>query len=269
MRVRASLMAINNSYEGDTMTVVLVHGVPETAAVWDLLVEELGNRGETDVRRLSPPGFGAAVSAGFSATMPGYRDWLAAELESIGRPVDLVGHDWGGGHVLNIAMTRPDLIRTWVSDVPGLFDPEYVWHDLAQQWQTPDVGEEAVAAIVGMPLEARAEFLTGAGMDAQVAGRVAEGIDDVMGQSILMLYRSAAQPAAARAGENLAAAAARPGLALLPTDDSFVGTDEQRRRASARAGARVEVLDGLGHWWMTQDPAGTAGLLVDFWTANR
>jgi hypothetical protein len=115
----------------------------------------------------------------------------------------------------------------------------------------------------------RADFLTGAGMAAAVASRVSEGIDDVMGQSILTLYRSAAQPVAATAGQNLEAAAARPGLALLPTEDHFVGTDEQKRRAAARSGARVEVLDGLGHWWMPEDPATPARLLVDFWKVNR
>jgi pimeloyl-ACP methyl ester carboxylesterase len=201
--------------------------------------------------------------------MHDYRDWLVAELEAVGEPVDLVGHDWGGGHVLNVAMTRPDLIRTWVSDVPGIFDPDYVWHDLAQQWQTPDVGETAVAEFAGMPLSARAEFLTAAGMDADVASRVAEGIDEAMGRCILELYRSAAQPAVARAGAQLDAASARPGLALLPSEDPFVGTAEQRHRAGARAGARVVELDGLGHWWMTQDPSGTARLLIEFWTANR
>jgi pimeloyl-ACP methyl ester carboxylesterase len=251
------------------MTVVLVHGVPETAAVWDLLVEALGSQGETDVVRLSPPGFGAPVPPGFGATMGDYRDWLVAELESIGEPVDLVGHDWGGGHVLNVAMTRPDLIRTWVSDIPGVFDPDYVWHDLAQQWQTPDVGEAAVAEFAGMSASARTEFLTAAGMDATVAARVATGIDDVMGECILTLYRSAAQPAAAHAGERLEDASARPGLALLPTEDRFVGTAEQCRRAGERTGARVVELGGLGHWWMTQDPSGTARLLVEFWTASR
>ncbi|HEV7423112.1 MAG TPA: alpha/beta hydrolase [Mycobacterium sp.] len=251
------------------MTVVLVHGVPETAAVWDLLVERLANLGVTDVRRLSPPGFGSPVPAGFAATMDDYSAWLAAELESIGEPVDLVGHDWGGGHALNIAMTRPDLIRTWVSDVPGVFDPDYVWHDLAQQWQTPGVGETAVAELAALPLADRAGILAGGGMDAGVANRVAHGIDDAMGRCILALYRSAAQPAVARAGERLETASARPGLALLPTEDGFVGSDEQRRRAGARAGARVVTLDGLGHWWMTQDPSGTARLLVEFWETNR
>jgi pimeloyl-ACP methyl ester carboxylesterase len=251
------------------MTVVLVHGVPETAAVWDLLVDQLTELGESDVRRLSPPGFGAPVPDGFSATMDGYRDWLAAELESIGQPIDVVGHDWGGGHVLNVVMARPELVRTWVSDVPGVFDPDYVWHDLAQQWQTPDVGETAVAEFASMAVADRADFLAGAGMAADIATRVSPGIGEVMGRSILTLYRSAAQPAVANAGEHLEAVAARPGLALLPTEDDFVGTEEQKRRAAARSGARIEVLDGLGHWWMTQDPAGAAHVLVDFWKANR
>lgn len=251
------------------MTVVLVHGVPETAAVWDLLVDQMTELGETDVRRLSPPGFGTPVPDGFAATMSGYRDWLAAELESIDKPIDVVGHDWGGGHVLNVVMARPELVRTWVSDIPGVFDPEYVWHDLAQQWQTPDVGETAVAEFVAMTVADRAEFLTGAGMAADIASRVSPGIDEVMGRSILTLYRSAAQPVVAKAGESLDAAAATSGLALLPTEDHFVGTDEQKRRAAARSGARVEVLDGLGHWWMTQDPAGSAQVLVDFWRSHR
>ena len=251
------------------MTVVLVHGVPENAAVWDLLVDELTALGESDVRRLSPPGFGAPVPDGFAATMDGYREWLTVELESVDGPVDLVGHDWGGGHVLNVVMARPDLVRTWVSDVPGVLDAEYVWHDLAQAWQTPEVGEAAVADFTSMSDADRAAFLVGSGMSADIADKVSPGIDEAMGRSILTLYRSAAQPAAATAGRNLEAAAARPGLALLPSEDHFVGTDEQRRRAAARAGARVEVLQGLGHWWMTQDPAVAARVLVDFWTANR
>lgn len=251
------------------MTVVLVHGVPETAAVWDLLVDELGQLGVSDLKRLSPPGFGAPVPDGFMATMGGYRDWLVGELEKIAAPVDLLGHDWGGGHVLNVAMTRPDLIGTWVSDVPGIFDAEYVWHDLAQQWQTPEVGEAFVAEFTAMSVADRAAFLAGAGMAGGMADRVAPGIDDVMGRCILTLYRSAAQPVAAKAGEQLEKASARPGLALLPTEDAFVGTDQQPRRAAGRTGAEIAELDGLGHWWMTEDPSGTARVLADFWGAHR
>ncbi len=40
------------------MTVVLVHGNPETDAIWGPLVDALGR---DDVVRLSPPGFGAPL----------------------------------------------------------------------------------------------------------------------------------------------------------------------------------------------------------------
>jgi len=45
--------------------VVLVHGNPETAAIWQPLIEVLGIAG---VETLSPPGFGAPVPDGFGAT---------------------------------------------------------------------------------------------------------------------------------------------------------------------------------------------------------
>ncbi|MDT7588617.1 MAG: hypothetical protein QOE32_6167, partial [Pseudonocardiales bacterium] len=109
------------------MTVVLVHGNPESDAVWGPLVAALGELGRDDVVCLSPPGFGAPLPEGFGATVTEYRDWLIAELEKFDAPVDLVGHDWGGGHVVNVAMARPDLLRSWATDVIGLFDPEYVW----------------------------------------------------------------------------------------------------------------------------------------------
>ena len=70
--------------------------------------------------------------------------------------------------------------------------------------------------------------------------------------------------AMAEAGRTLENAAARPGLSLLATEDPYIGSDEIRRRAADRAGARTEVLDGLGHWWMVQDPARGAAALTSF-----
>jgi pimeloyl-ACP methyl ester carboxylesterase len=249
------------------MTVVLVHGNPETAAVWDPLVEALVAAGHNEPVRLSPPGFGAPVPEGWGATVLEYRDWLIAELEGFPEPVDLVGHDWGGGHVVNVAMVRPDLMRTWCSDVVGVFDPDYVWHDLAQAWQRPGVGEDAVAATLSAPAEARAAAYVQLGMSAPVAERVAAGFDATMADCILKLYRSSTQPAMARWGAGLEAAAACPGLALQASEDHFGGTDEMRARSASRAGARVEVLDGLGHWWMTQDPQRGAAVLTQFWAS--
>jgi pimeloyl-ACP methyl ester carboxylesterase len=247
------------------MTVVLVHGNPETPVVWDLLVEQLEALGVPEPVRLAPPGFGAPVPGGWGATVTEYRDWLIAELERIDGPIDLVGHDWGAGHVMNAVMARPDLVRSWVCDIVGAYHPEYEWHELARIWQTPEAGEAAVAAMVGAPHEAKTARYVERGMSPVVADRMVPGIDEVMGECILRLYRSAAQPVMAQLGEGIEAAAARPGLAVMPSEDHLVGTDEQRHQMAARAGARVEVLDGLGHWWMAQDPGRGARMLVDFW----
>lgn len=246
------------------MTLVLVHGNPETAAVWDPLVRELGALGRDDVVRLSPPGFGAPVPDGFGATVGEYRAWLAARLEEIGTPVDLVGHDWGGGHVVGVAMTRPDLLRSWASDVLGLFEPEYVWHDLAQAWQTPEVGEASVAEMLGGTDADRVERMTAFGVTPEVAAAMAPEQDETMQRCILALYRSAAQPVMADLGVDLPRASARPGLALVATDDPFVGSGGLPRAGAQRAGARVATLEGCGHWWMCQDPAQGARVLDDF-----
>jgi pimeloyl-ACP methyl ester carboxylesterase len=246
------------------LTVCLVHGNPETAAVWDRLAPLLDHG---PVVRLSPPGFGAPVPPQFTATVEEYRGWLVSELERFDEPVHLVGHDWGGAHVVNVAMTRPELLRSWVCDVVGLFDQDYQWHELGQVWATPGAGEDAIAAMIGPPVAERAAALVKKGMHEDVVLSVAEGQNAVMGDCILRLYRDAAQPAMARLGRNLERAAARPGLSIMASEDHLAGTDEQRRRASTRAGAEIAGLKGLGHWWFTQDPQRGAEILNRFWSA--
>jgi pimeloyl-ACP methyl ester carboxylesterase len=244
-------------------TAVFVHGNPETKAVWAPLLAALRR---DDVVLLSPPGFGAPLPAGFPATVDGYGDWLVGELEALDGPVDLVGHDWGGLHVVNVAMTRPDLLRSWATDAIGVFHPDYVWHALARGWQTPGEGERAVAERFGGTRTDRTLTMIARGMrDARVASRIAAAQGEEMGRAVLALYRSAAQPAMATRGRHLERARARPGLCLLATGDGFVGTEAQRRWCAARAGASVATLEGLGHWWLLQDPLAGARAIERFW----
>ena len=76
-------------------------------------------------------------------------------MEGIAGPVDLVGHDWGGLHVVNVMMHRPELVRSWASDILAVFDPDYVWHHLAQVWQTPGEGERLVETMLGGTVQDR------------------------------------------------------------------------------------------------------------------
>ena len=231
------------------MVVVLVHGNPETGALWGPLVDALGR---DDVVRLSPPGFGAPLPEGFSASYLDYRDWLEDQLEGI-YPVDLVGHDFGGIHVMNVVMHRPELVRSWVSDVVGTFDPDYEWHDLAQVWQTPGEGEQLVETFLGGTPEERAALYATAGMPLEIGTEIAAGQGPEMGRAILLLYRSAAQPAMKQAGRDLEKAAVRPGLSLLATEDTYVGSSEIRvALLTERALAQRYSTDwGTGGWSRT------------------
>ena len=243
------------------MTIVLVHGNPETSAIWDDLIPHLTS---DDVRTISPPGFGAPVPKGFEPTMDGYLEWLINEICRIDSPVDLVGHDWGGGHVVRLACERPDLIRSWTSDIMGVFTPEYVWHERAQVWQTPRAGEDSVSAMINAtPEETRERFHT-LGMSKPIAKRVAQAINDDLGRCILELYRSAAQPIVGDIFGSLEKATAKPGLAIVATEDPFVGGELLARKAAARAGAEVGILKNQGHWWMCSAPESGAHLINRF-----
>jgi len=164
------------------------------------------------------------LPAGFAVTPDGYRNWLAGELEALGEPADLLGHDWGGGFVVMMAMHRPDLVRTWASDAVGIFHPDYVWHDLAQIWQAQPAVEEWIAQTLEVPTQSWTETLVSLGMAAATAQELAPAFDVEMGRCILGLYRAAAQPALANAGRALSAAAQRPGLGIIAHADDNVGT---------------------------------------------
>ena len=247
------------------MPKVFVHGNPETSAIWSALFDALRDRGVDDLIGLSPPGFGAPLPAGFEATQTGYRDWLVQQLEQFGGDIDLVGHDWGTGHVLGVLAQRPDLLRSWAADSAGLIHQDYVWHDMAQVWQTPGAGEEAIAGMFARPEQQAKELLMSLGLPENVASAIAPNQNELMGKCVLSLYRSAAQPRMARLGERLKTSEQRPGLVFIASEDTYVGTPEMCAAVAADLGADVYTLEGLGHWWMFEGAALAAAALVGHW----
>jgi hypothetical protein len=69
-------------------------------------------------------------------------------------------------------------------------------------------------------------------------------------------------------GTELVGPARGSGLVLQPTADPF---DDAAASAAMAAllGARTEPLDGLGHWWMLQDPSRGARVIEAFWSEVR
>jgi pimeloyl-ACP methyl ester carboxylesterase len=238
------------------MPAVLVHGVPDTAESWAPLTARLARR---DVVCPRFPGFASPVPDGFGCTKDEYVDWLAGELAALGEPVDLVGHDWGSLIAQRLATTRPELVRTWVL-ADGAMSEQFAWHDLAKQWQTPEVGEQVMELMGG---DAIIPGLTEAG-HPDAAGAAAR-IDDTMKAAILALYRSAVDinPAWIPPPRS---SASPPALVLWGARDQF-GPPEYGRAAAALAGAPFVELDA-GHWSVIERPDQAAAELERFWAAS-
>jgi pimeloyl-ACP methyl ester carboxylesterase len=244
------------------MPAVFVHGVPETPAVWDALRAQL-KRDDTIAVQL--PGFGCPRPNGFGATKEEYVEWLVGELEVISKqgPIDLVGHDWGAGFALRLVSTRADLVRSWVIDGGSFGSPDFEWHDFAKLWQTPGEGEQFwTDGLAQSPEERGALYEALFAIPLEASIELNRAIDQTMADCILALYRSAVD-VGAEWGPDFHDIP-KPGRVVVPSDDTFLNPDHSRA-ATRRAGAEVAELDGLGHWWMLQDPARGAALLEGFW----
>lgn len=244
------------------MPAVFVHGVPETPVLWDPLRAHLSR---DDVVALQLPGFGCERPVGFGATKEEYVAWLASELEGLQAdgPVDLVGHDWGGGLTVRLVSTRADLVRSWVTDAAGLGDVNFEWHEFAKIWQTPEAGEEFFASQLALSKEDQAGVFEAFGVPQEQAMKIA-GLDQTMADCILDLYRSATKVGIEWAPDFVDIP--KPGLVIVPSEDPFL-SEALAGSAAAKAGATTAPLTGVGHWWMLQDPAQGAALLETFWAS--
>ncbi|MGW3298177.1 alpha/beta hydrolase [Streptomyces globisporus] len=170
------------------MTVVFVHGVPETPAAWNALRERI----DRPALALPLPGFGSPRPAGL-ADKEAYAAWLADELRALGGPVDLVGHDWGAHLAMRVVSAYDVPVRSWVSDVAHGWHPGYRWHEAAVLFQQSPQGEELLASLradsPGSP--SFGDFLRPRGMSAELATEVDAVHDEVMSAAVLALYRSA------------------------------------------------------------------------------
>jgi len=116
--------------------VLLLHGFPEAAFVWDGVMQQLAGRAQCWAPNLrgyagssAPPDVAAYRARHLVAD-------VAATIEAFGAPLDLlVAHDWGGALAWNLAALRPDLLKRLLiinSPHPATFLRE-LRHNPAQQ----------------------------------------------------------------------------------------------------------------------------------------
>ncbi len=238
------------------MPVVLIHGVPDTIRVWDAVREHLSRK---DLIPLALPGFDGPLPQGFTATKEEYVQWIITQLEAIGQPVDLVGHDWGCILTMRVASLRPDLVRSWAAG-SGPVSETYEWHPLAKIWQSPD-GEKWMRELNPADLAA---FMAKSGLAPAQAKETSERIDDMMKESILRLYRSAVE--VGKEWQPDLAKASSPGLVFWGECDSACPVAFAHELGKDAGARRVLVLDA-DHWVIIERSAEVALALEEHWAS--
>ena len=246
------------------MTVVFVHGIPETSEIWSPLRKVLGR----DSIAIALPGFGVARPRGFTGSKDAYAEWLVDVLNGVEGPVDVVGHDLGALLTMRVASVVDVPLRSWTVDVANIFHPQFVWPERVHNLQTPGVGEEmmkiAREADPDDP-QSTASRLVGGGVPRVLARVIGDAHDEVMSRSILDFYRSAVPNVSAGWWEEIAGPTGSRGLVLLLPDPPE--HEAMSLQVAERLGAEIARLDDLNHCWMAEAPEVVAPVLERFWAS--
>jgi pimeloyl-ACP methyl ester carboxylesterase len=245
-----------------TEAVVFVHGNPGPKEDWQDLLKRAGEFG----RAVAPdmPGYGAADKpVDFDYTIDGYARHLDGVLDQLGiDTVHLVLHDFGGAWGLAWAVQHPDEFASATLINTGVL-LEYRWHRLARIWRTRGLGETFMATTT----KPGVRFLVGHDnprLPAPAIDRIYEASRRwPTKRAVLKLYRATPAPAMGALRDPLRELD-RPALVVWGTDDVYIPWQQAARQRESFPSARIELLEGLGHWPFIEDPARVAEVVIPF-----
>jgi pimeloyl-ACP methyl ester carboxylesterase len=227
-------------------TLVIAHGLYGSARNWGVIARRLADRREVVAVDMRNHGDSPRVP------VQGYPEMaadLAEVIESLGAPVDLMGHSMGGKAAMQLALTRPELIRRLVvADIA----PVAYSHDQTRNAQ-------AMASLDLTQISSRAEA------DAALA----QEIDDpALRAFFLQSLDFRAHPQ--RWKLNLAVLEAEmpkivgwpatqgvfphPALFLTGADSSYVRPEHRETIRALFPKARFARIPGAGHWLHAEKP---------------
>lgn len=245
--------------------VLLLHGNPDSADLWDPVTAVLSQR----FRCLAPdlPAFGrSSAPPAFDTSFEGlgrFVDALVAGLD-IDRPLSLVGHDFGGAFAMAWAILRPERVRRVAVINHPFFVAGYRWHLLARIWRTPLLGELSTVAMGWWPIVYALMRIGSKYRLSEAHIRHTHSyLTPVMKRMILSLYRSADPKVFERwQARTLALTARVPTLVLWGDRDPYIPPWV----ADAFGTERVRHFPDRGHWLPAEAPDEVAAALLEFFT---
>ena len=256
---------------GEGPTVVLIHGIAGSSTTWRAVMPALSEHYTVVAPDLLGHGRSAKPRGDYSlgAYASGIRDLLVAlDLER----VTLGGHSAGGGVAMQFAYQFPERAERLVLVASGGLGKEV--SPLLRAVTLP--GAEYVLPIVAHR-RIRELFEWSAGLWGRVGWQPGENLSDVWGSyttltdrhgrmAFVHTIRSVLDLGGQRvsAYDRLYLAAAVPTLIVWGDRDRMIPVSHAYRAQEAIPGARLEILEGAGHFLPWRDAARFLGVLDDF-----
>jgi pimeloyl-ACP methyl ester carboxylesterase len=243
--------------------VVFVHGNPGAGREWEHLLGRVGDF----ARAVAPdmPGYaGADKPRTFEYTVDGYAHHLAGLLNelSIDR-AHLVMHDFGGPWALQWAISHPDSFASATMINSGVWVDYRHYHFYGRVWRTPVLGELFMATASRL-INVWWLQRENPGLSGEQANRLYDQLRPwATKRAILRLYR-ATPPASLGSRSGPLRKLDRPALVVWGAADAYIPREMADRQRRSFPCARIEVLEGLGHWCFLEDPERVASLVVPF-----
>jgi len=239
---------------------LLLHGVPDSAEIWNALTELV--KGHYTCYAPDLPGFyRSGMPENFQFNLNHYADYiddLVTKLQ-LKTPLTLIAHDWGGIFGMLWACKYPHKVKKFVGgDFP--FSSSYKWHEWATIWRTPLIGELSMA-LMNWPLfkwelQRSSRRLSVEDMWLSYKGRVTRRSTRKV---VLSLYRSADPNRIHDWSDRQKNFAKKVPIDLLwGEDDLYVSYQE----ADLMHPRSVTVIPHCGHWVPQEAPEAYAKILL-------
>jgi pimeloyl-ACP methyl ester carboxylesterase len=261
----------------DGEPVLLLHGFPQTAVMWDTVAAGLQRRG---YRTVAPNQRGYSAGARPGGTRA-YRlgelagDAAAVVEQAAGGPVHVVGHDWGGPVAWILASLRPELVLTLTTisgPHPGAYlraarrTPQALASWYIPLFQVPGLAERILDPDTDAGRRRLVRLLRLSGHEAAHAERDVALLGRDGLAAGLAWYRAMALRPSRRL---LEATTAAPALLLWGDRDTAVRRPAIEMSAAYAAGpCRVEVLPGVTYWAPDQAADRLVPLIADHLAAH-
>lgn len=258
---------VRDSGPVDGDPVVLLHGFPQRGNSWDAVATHLHAEG---LRTLAPDqrGYsrGARPRGRRAYRVPELVADVVALIDEIGRPVHVVGHDWGAVVAWSLAAERPELVRTLTAvsvPHPGAFMAAMVRSTQAlKSWYMLLFN---LPGVVEFGARRKPELMEGAlrraGMTRAMVEKFREEIvaDGALSGG-LAWYRALPLTDPRSASSKVVV----PTTMVWSSGDVALGRKGAELSADYVTGPyRLEVIEGASHWLPDEEPERLAQAVLD------